>query len=163
MKTSFKPKLLVLGPKETQVWFLIFVISFWCFSVKSVSSVVLLVNKHQKFVKCPAKTSFKPNCSFQARQKPKFRFLSLKSPYGVLAPKVSQVRYFCSTNTKSMSNSPLNQVLSPIARFRPDRNTSLVFYFCNLLFMFQRQKCLKCGTFGQQTPKVCQMPHQNKF
>ena len=74
MKTCFKPKLLVLGPKETQVWFLIFVISFWCFSAKSVSSVVLLVNKHQKFVKCPTKTSFKPNCSFWDQKKLKFRF-----------------------------------------------------------------------------------------
>ena len=63
-KTSFKPNCSVLGLKETQVWILIFVISFLCFSGKTILSVVLLVNKHQKFVKCTTKTSFKPNCSF---------------------------------------------------------------------------------------------------
>ena len=47
-----------------QVWFLIFVISLLCFSTQSISSVVVLVNKHQKFVKCTTKTRFKPNCSF---------------------------------------------------------------------------------------------------
>ena len=64
-QNKFYTPLLVLGPKETQVWFLIFVIFFLGFSAQSTTSVVLLVNKHQKFVKCPTKTSFKPNCLFQ--------------------------------------------------------------------------------------------------
>ena len=54
-------------------------------------------------------------------------------------------------------------VLSPIARFSNLWNANLVFDLCNILFVFLRQNYLKCGTFGQQTPKVGQMPHQNKF
>ena len=93
----------------------------------------------------------------------KFGFRSLEYPFCVLAPKVSQVWYFWSTNTKIWSNAPPKQVLSPIARFSNLWNASLVFDPCNLVFVFYRQNYLKCGTFGQQTPKVCQMHHQNKF
>ena len=71
--------------------------------------------------------------------------------------------FFWSTKTKTLSSSPPKQVLGPIARFRPKRNASIVFYLFKLLFVIYRQKYLKCDTFGQQTPKFCQMDHQNKF
>ena len=63
-KQFLSPIALVLATYGTQVRFSIYVICFLCFSAKSISSVVLLVNKHQKLDKCPTKTSFKPNCSF---------------------------------------------------------------------------------------------------
>ena len=122
-----------------QSWISIFLISFLCFSAKSISSVVLLVKNHKKIVKFTTKTSIGPNCPFQAQQIRKFGFRSFKTPCCVLAPKVSQVWYFWSTKTKSLSNSPPKQVLGPIARFRPKRNTSLVVDIFNLLVVYQRQ------------------------
>ena len=79
-----------------------------------------------------------------------------------LAPKVSQVWYFWSTNTKSWSNAPQKQVLSPIDRFSNLWNTSLVFDLCNMIF-FLATKVSQVWYFWSKTPKVGQMPHKNKF
>ena len=76
LQNNYWSQLPVLSLNETQVWFLIFLISFLCFSAKSISSVVFLVNKHQNLVKCPTKTSFKPNCSFYQLMERKFGFRS---------------------------------------------------------------------------------------
>ena len=63
-QNNYWSQLSVLSLNETQVWFLIFLISFLCFSAKSISSVVLLVKNHKKIVKFTTKTSIGLNCPF---------------------------------------------------------------------------------------------------
>ena len=59
----------------------------------------------------------------------KFGSRSLEYAFFVLAPKVSHVWYFWSTNTKRWSNAQPKQVLSPIARFRRKETQVLFFIF----------------------------------
>ena len=115
-------------PDRNPSSFLIFKISLWCLSAKSISSEVLLLNKHQKFVKCPMKTSFKPKLLVLGPKETQVWFLIFVISFWCVSAQSVSMWYFWSTNTKSLSNAPPKQVLSPIARFRPDRNPSFVFH-----------------------------------
>ena len=61
-------QLLVLANYGTQVWFLIFVICFLCFSAKSISSVVLLVNKIKTLSSSPPKQVLGPIARFRPKR-----------------------------------------------------------------------------------------------
>ena len=90
-QNKFWAQLPVLGTKETQVWFLIFSISSLCFSSKSISSVVLLVIKHQMFVKRTSKQVLGPIARFRPKRNASIVFDLFKLLFVIIDKSISSV------------------------------------------------------------------------